>query len=51
VPESDHAGLPERLLAGKGRFQICSGALQQSEPISDGPTTATARFPSIPAKQ
>jgi hypothetical protein len=43
VPESDHAGLPinERLFAGKGKFQICS-ALRQSEPISDGPTTAFA---------
>jgi FtsP/CotA-like multicopper oxidase with cupredoxin domain len=52
VPESDHAGLPinERLFAGKGKFQICS-ALRQSEPISDGPTTATAKVLSIPAKQ
>jgi hypothetical protein len=43
VPESDHADLPinERLFAGKGKFQICS-ALRQSEPISDGPTTAFA---------
>src|SRR3981189_2349672 len=33
--------LTERLFAGKGKFQICS-ALRQSEPISDGPTTAFA---------
>jgi hypothetical protein len=51
VLESEHAALPinERLLAGKGKFQICGA--RQSESISDGPTTATAKFLSIPAKQ
>jgi hypothetical protein len=40
VPESDHAALPniERLLAGEGKFQICS-AVRQSQSISDGRTT------------
>jgi FtsP/CotA-like multicopper oxidase with cupredoxin domain len=51
VPESDHAGgIIERLIASKGRFQICNTP-RQSRPISTSPTTATAEFLSIPAKQ
>jgi FtsP/CotA-like multicopper oxidase with cupredoxin domain len=40
----------ERLIASRGSFQICS-APRQSRPISKAPTTTTAEFLSLPAKQ